>query len=204
MINNFCDTVITIPQTIGTCWFNSLLMMIFYSQNSRKLLLHYNKFKGTNIDELNNIFKSMLYKSYIKNSKIYDYLLLKSPQYILSLLNFHKKTDTGENIYDNYGHHINNYIHIFLDRLEIEYLILDCFNLKTNRFYIGISEMMEYKLKKVNNEYKHMFYMFNFKDDYIKNIYLKISPDFKLNKNQIANTLSKLLILLTSEFIFVV
>ena len=62
MNKSFCDTVITIPQTAGTCWFNALLMMIFYSQNSRKLLLQYNNFSDKN-DELSIIFKSMLYKN---------------------------------------------------------------------------------------------------------------------------------------------
>ena len=48
MTKEFCNNVITIPQINGTCWFNALMMMIFYSQNSRKLLLHYKPFKGRN------------------------------------------------------------------------------------------------------------------------------------------------------------
>jgi hypothetical protein len=33
-----CSKVITLPQTAGTCWFNALLMSIFYSEYSRNLL----------------------------------------------------------------------------------------------------------------------------------------------------------------------
>ena len=151
MNKSFCDTVITIPQTAGTCWFNSLLMMIFYSQNSRKLLLHYNNFKDKN-DELSMIFKSMLYKSYIKNPDIFEYLKIKSPQHILNLLNFYKKTDNGKILENDYGYNVHFYIHTFLNYLKLEYLILDCFNLSSNIFYTSISEMMLFKYKIFKNK----------------------------------------------------
>ena len=112
MNKSFCDTVITIPQTAGTCWFNALLMMIFYSQNSRKLLLQYNNFSDKN-DELSIIFKSMLYKNYIKNPKIFKYLKYKSPQHILSLLNYYKKTTDGKLIVNDYSNNVHFYIHKF-------------------------------------------------------------------------------------------
>jgi len=188
MHNNFCDTVITIPQTAGTCWFNALLMMIFYSQNSRKLLLHYNKFKDKN-DELNLIFKTILYKSYIKNPKIFDYLILQSPQKILSLLKFEKRTTDGKLLDNYYALHVNNYIYQFLDFLELEYLTLDCFDLKSKVFYIGISEMMTYNYSKTRDKI-NTFYDFS---NYIN----QDKRDFYLNKfnNKIKNEIPKYLII---------
>lgn len=41
----FCETVITIPQNETTCWFNTILMSIFYSEYSRKLLINSDIFK---------------------------------------------------------------------------------------------------------------------------------------------------------------
>ena len=143
MNNNFCDTVITIPQSVDTCWFNALLMMIFYSQYSRKLLLHYNNFLDKH-DELSIIFKAMLYKSYIKNYQVYEYLIEKSPHYILDLLKFENKTIDGEIIKNDYGYQLFLYIHTFLKYLNLEYLILTTFGSK--KFYIDIFELVKIRL----------------------------------------------------------
>jgi hypothetical protein len=179
--NNFCNSVVTIPQTAGTCWFNALLMMIFYSQNSRKLLLHYNKFKDRK-DELSVIFKTMLYKSYIKDPKIFDYLMQQSPQKILSLLKFEKRTTDGKLIENNLGMHINNYVYKLLDFLEVDYLTLDCFDLKNNVFYLGISEMMKYNYTKGKNNKINIF--FNY-DNYLDRTEFYLDKfDYKV-KNQI-------------------
>jgi hypothetical protein len=34
-----CDRVVTIPQYIGTCWFNALLMTVFYSEAARDVVI---------------------------------------------------------------------------------------------------------------------------------------------------------------------
>jgi len=48
MDREFCDKVVTIPQTGGTCWFTAILMSLLYSQHSRKLLYnHFEQFKET-------------------------------------------------------------------------------------------------------------------------------------------------------------
>ncbi len=39
-MGDFCNKVVTIPQYNETCWFNTILMSLLYSQNSRKLLLN--------------------------------------------------------------------------------------------------------------------------------------------------------------------
>jgi hypothetical protein len=43
--DSFCQNVATIPQTRNTCWFNALLMALFYSQYSRELLLNTKTFE---------------------------------------------------------------------------------------------------------------------------------------------------------------
>ena len=50
-----CNTVLTIPQFTGTCWFNALLMTLFYSDGMRKYLT-------------NNLINSELYA---KNKELY-------------------------------------------------------------------------------------------------------------------------------------
>jgi len=183
MTDNFCNSVVTIPQTAGTCWFNALLMMFFYSQNSRKLLLHYNKFKDRN-DELSVIFKTMLYKSYIKDPKIFDYLLKQSPQKILSLLKFEKRTTDGKLMENDLGMHINNYVYNFLNFLEIDYLTLDCFDLKSNVFYLGISEMMKYDYVRGINNKIGIFFNYENYQDIDKNLLYLNKFNYKV-KNQI-------------------
>jgi len=42
-MSNKCDNVISLKQYGNTCWFNSILMSILYSDGSRKLLLEKSK-----------------------------------------------------------------------------------------------------------------------------------------------------------------
>lgn len=54
-----CETVLTIPQITGTCWFNALLMTLLYSDGMRKYLI-------------NNLINSELYQ---KNKQLYIIIL---------------------------------------------------------------------------------------------------------------------------------
>lgn len=62
--SNDCNTVITIPQTRETCWFNSILMSLFYSQYSRKLLINTNSFsrEKNELDVILNMMQMNLFK----------------------------------------------------------------------------------------------------------------------------------------------
>jgi len=81
---NFCKKVVTIPQYIGTCWFNAILMVLLYSQNSRKLLLHdniYEKAKSSN--ELYKILNDILLDNYISQKKAMKYYEKLKPETII-------------------------------------------------------------------------------------------------------------------------
>jgi len=212
MNNNFCDTVITIPQTANTCWFNALLMMIFYSQNSRKLLISNNNFSDKN-DELSIIFRAMLYKSYIRNSQIHKYLIQKSPQYILKLLKFEKKIMNGNIIKNfNYGFTIYYYINTFLKHLNLEYLSLSSFNLNDNKFYVDINELFQFKYNKKQTysiivDYNNLLDI-NIKKEFLKKINEKIKNEIPkyiiINLNDSKNSFKTLKknIHLIQDFIF--
>lgn len=93
--SNDCNTVITIPQTRETCWFNSILMSLFYSQYSRKLLINTNSFsrEKNELDVILNMMISYLYKydanelvQVSDDSKAQIFYNLYDPTYILKLL----------------------------------------------------------------------------------------------------------------------
>ena len=62
-----CEKVLTFKQYLGTCWFNALIMSLFYSQYSRKLLLEKSKTWDTSNEFLRR-FKYILEHKYIRNS----------------------------------------------------------------------------------------------------------------------------------------
>jgi len=87
-IKSSCNNIITLKQYGSTCWFNSILMALLYSDNSRKLLLK----KSASWNDKILIFKTikhLLYKKYLRTSNlIKDYLYFDkiTPEYILNEL----------------------------------------------------------------------------------------------------------------------
>lgn len=98
-----CNHVVTIPQFQRTCWFNALLMALFYSAGMRAYLLkhlHKSPLHKTN-KPLYHIFMDILKNRYTKhddkNNIFFDKL---RPEHILSMLhnvdkNFFKNTATS-------------------------------------------------------------------------------------------------------------
>ena len=79
----FCRNVVTIPQYESTCWFNSILMSLLYSQNSRKLLLTEHK----NFDKSNrllSIVNKILLSNYMNKDKAQKYFNIIRPEVILA------------------------------------------------------------------------------------------------------------------------
>lgn len=133
---NFCNSVVTIPQFIGTCWFNAILMSILYSQNSRKLLLYNNNFKKQNTP-IFKIFHDILYKNYISPEKAKEYFQIIRPEIILEHL-IPDKNKLDIMFKKGWGH--NLYISKFIKYIGKKYILFDYYN---KNFYCGITDNIE-------------------------------------------------------------
>ncbi len=123
---NHCNKIVTITQITGTCWFNSLLMCIFYSDSMKNILL--DKKKKWEFDgNLKRIFTKMIKKKYTSVSyDIPDYILMKLFNENEKIFNFNPRKQTGYNSLW--------YLQKFLNYLSIENLLmLDCH--KNNLYY---------------------------------------------------------------------
>ena len=40
---DFCNKIAVIPQFSGTCWFNAILMALFYSKGARRIMIKHSK-----------------------------------------------------------------------------------------------------------------------------------------------------------------
>ena len=111
-----CDKVITIPQYKGTCWFNAILMAIFYSQHSRKLLYHH--FEGKK-DKFSRIMNDIIKHNYIKTDQAIKYFEFMKPENILKYINIPDKKDLY-NIFKKtkaFGYHFDAFLPVFLKNL---------------------------------------------------------------------------------------
>ena len=88
-MSNTCNDLKVIPQYVGSCWFNSFLMTILYSENARKIMIKASKTWDKN-NKLLNIFKYILKKNY-NDPSIANYYTKMQPQLIIS--EFLKKHD---------------------------------------------------------------------------------------------------------------
>ena len=179
MTKEFCTSVITIPQISGTCWFNALIMMIFYSQNSRKLLLHYKPFKNKT-DKLSKTLKSILYKNYKLDKKTIDFFTKNNIDSILS--NFDLDIQLKKFIF-KYGYFIPYFLNIFFKAIEIEYLTIDFFNTYSysnfgnliKNYYFSITETISIYEDYYNNHlYETFLNDYNLRQEYKKYIKNKI------------------------------
>ena len=166
---DFCSQISTIPQYLGTCWFNAILMNSFYSQAMRKLMI--NKISKT-WDKENKVlkfFKTILKKSYnTEDKKIIEMFYKTRPELLLiTYANmFDKKIDKKLKKYD-YGF-INSYISLFLKKLNVK--VLDIIYLNENHKYLL-------------NIYKHIYNMYLSKDEYL----------FKIDKDKEKEEIKKIL-----------
>ena len=83
-----CDKLVVFPQISGTCWFNALLMALFFSENTRNMFIQ-KESSWTMSMKLRKVFRDILKrraKTY--EEKDYAYLFFKviTPEYILEQL----------------------------------------------------------------------------------------------------------------------
>jgi hypothetical protein len=125
-----CNNVLTLLQNGGICWFNSLLMSVLYSDESRKLLLEKSKMWNMDITVLNTI-KFILEKNYLKTQKDfkknYDNLFELAPEKILGeLFNYNSKKFKYDPIeHKDFGLDARMYIRKLYKLLGVKVLYLD-------------------------------------------------------------------------------
>lgn len=167
-----CKRVISIPQENGskTCWFNALLMVFFYSQNMRAMMIERSKLwvvKDPNKDkssraraELYSIFTDILFSMYdydteTKREKIYFKFQQISPEKILFKLNEVDPVEFPINPKEGAGYNAVNYIQAICTILHIKVVFLisepdgktgkDLMYLKNfvNREWLLVSEIVD-------------------------------------------------------------
>ena len=138
----FCKDVFRIPQIIGTCWFNAIIMMIFYSQYSRKLLLNNKPFHGRT-DKLSKTFKSILYKRYKEDQKTIDFFNKNNIHNILH--HFNLEPELYYTVI-NKGYFLPLFITNLFNALNTQYLSIDFFNTYSYDFYNGYKKNFYFSL----------------------------------------------------------
>jgi len=179
MDDDFCKSVLPIPQYKGTCWFTAILMCFLRSKYSRRLLLSKLKINDSSPKVMKIIYK-LLVKTYIANPKIYKYFenfdLHKFLKYFISnkdIINFIIKNG-------NFSH---LFLPLFTKNIGIKSLSLYKYD---DNIYAGYYEYYFnylYKLKQPNlKEYKKKLdieFSKKINPDYI---YITINS-FKLDNN---------------------
>jgi hypothetical protein len=137
-MKNNCDNVISLKQYGPTCWFNSILMALLYSDESRKLLLKKSKKWNKKIEVLNTI-KYILENKYLRTDKYYkdyEYFDKIRPEYILKqLYNYNKKKFVIDPNVNKSGFRSALYIRKIYKLLGVKILYLDLDLTTRNIFY---------------------------------------------------------------------
>ena len=144
-MKNNCDNVISIKQYGSTCWFNSILMALLYSDESRKLLLKKSK-KWNKKIKLYKTLKYILENKYLRTDNIYhDYQYFDKirPEYILKELYKYnnKKFWFDPNKYKN-GFKSALYIRKIYKLLGVKVLYLDLDIINKNLYYSLFNNMI--------------------------------------------------------------
>ena len=180
----FCNKVITIPQYNGTCWLNTILMCILYSQYSRKLLLNNNPFKGET-DKLSIVLNEILLKHYMKHNQAAEYYATMKPETILSII---IPNVNDVNILKTKGWVYFRFIPYFLDFIKKSYIIVEHYN---NKLYTGIYSLCGNDLEKmIGLKTKMKCKAFNFVEnpEYIcVNIWDKLVTSYESNIKEYGN-----------------
>lgn len=119
MKQKFCSQVITIPQFSGTCWFNAILMCLFYSQRMRNTLI--DKMNTWNNTPIFNLFRDILKNNFIKNKngeEQYRFFHKFKPEKILEILHNHDKEIFNFNPKEKEGNTVEHYMIKFLNLLH--------------------------------------------------------------------------------------
>ena len=89
-MGDFCKDLKVIPQYVGSCWFNSILMSVLYSQHSRKNMIKISKKWGKK-DKFLNILRNILKKNYNDPSMAFYYKQIQPQLLLFKYLNIYDK-----------------------------------------------------------------------------------------------------------------
>lgn len=147
MSDTDCSKVVTIPQYTGTCWFNALLMCIFYSEGMRSVLLK----KASEWPQKNTraIFHEILTQQYNAPQGAQSFFDKIKPEVLLAKLHKENARTFEFNPEKNSGYKGIWYIRKLLEYLGVQVTILDAVQSKPNGFGFGfgrINEGMKYTL----------------------------------------------------------
>jgi hypothetical protein len=114
---DICKNVITIPQADNTnvCWFNSIIMAMLYSHNSRNLLLSNNKLEGKR-DKISKILNQILKRQFMQNKYYEEYFKYMRTEKILKYLNFFTNKESYDLVLQR-GYNSALAIHKFINKL---------------------------------------------------------------------------------------
>lgn len=156
-----CNDIITVPQFKGTCWFNAILMVLFYSQNMKKLVE--NKTRYFTIEGKNKkanslrIFHAFVRKmltmnfNFKKKDNVMNFFEKYSPENVLRILNNYDSELFPFNVEKQCGYHAIVYLEKMFILLNISYKI--CVKNSTNSKLYNLEKV----LKKEEKEEKDTF-----------------------------------------------
>ena len=142
MDRDFCNKVVTIPQSGGTCWFTAILMSLLYSQYSRKLLYnHFEQFKQT--DPLSDLLDKILKSHYVDPKKAQEFFLRFSSETILDYIRYMDGVPIDTQLLNEMkvkGGYPYIFLPKFIRRLNKTCLTLDYYG---DTFFTGINEYVD-------------------------------------------------------------
>jgi hypothetical protein len=165
-----CDKLVVFPQISGTCWFNALLMALFFSENTRNMFIQKESSWAMSM-KLRKVFRDILKrraKTY--DEKDYAYLFFKviTPEYILEQLH---KEDASKFKFDptkRLGYFNTMYLPNLLEFLGVsDKLHLDAVDNKDGTCTLYYSNLYnDYNIKTVaHHDKKAPKYAINYTDE---------------------------------------
>jgi hypothetical protein len=140
----YCDRVIFWPQYGPTCWFNALLIAVFYSQHSRNMLYKKSAEWDKSI-EFYRILRFVLKHKYLKSKnpeKDFKFFDVMRPENILSMIHKLNPKYVTENM-GTHGAWSSDVITKIYKLLQVECLMLEIYNDKI--YYSNHNHMTFYK-----------------------------------------------------------
>lgn len=174
--NDLCSNISVIPQYEGTCWFNAILMICFYSQGVRNLLIKHS-YKWNSKESLFKFFKTIFKYSHTKSTKTLDLFIKVKPEIVLLkimenyddiLKDFMKAKNKKNPIYNFYWGHNVRYICDFLHLLKVPYISINYLS-NANKFMFNLPELTSLWFYLELKEKGYMFADIHF-NDYINEI----------------------------------